>query len=195
VLALAERAEAESMKRATVAEFVKIAGKPLRLHSLTVIEPCRLHDGTPGLDRSIYDVDLSKKWGYLYDMSGSGGSGPVRVNGIYHVRGNVEVEEHPTTLVDRKDEPPWQSPETLAIRALNRTRRLRALPKAFGGCGDLLEWLERNGINQDSVWCSECNDSMPADELCDHCWWCDKICWYSTPNERCGCASRSECEA
>lgn len=80
-------------------------------------------------------------------------------------------------------------------RARNKTRRLRAPPKAFRSeTGDLLNWLEVHGIERDSVWCSECNDSMPDDELCKHCSWCDKIGWYSTPGDRCGCSPEDAAE-
>lgn len=58
---------------------------------------------------------------------------------------------------------------------------------------DLLAWLECNGVEQDAVWCSECDDHVRGDYLCEHTWWCDKNGWYSTPTERCG-HEREECE-
>lgn len=177
-------------QRAVLGEFVKRAGKPLELNALTVIEELGDH-----FIRRIYDVDLSRKWGYLFHESGAGGSCTVPVHGIYHVSGNIAVKERPTNLVDARDRPPWRSKKTLAIRALNRTRRLRSLPPSFRGCADLLDWLERNGIQQDAVWCSECRDFVPGDILCEHCWWCDKSGWYSTPSDRRACANQQECAA
>ena len=182
--------------RAIVALFHKMPGRRLELFSLTVITPCTLFGGKPGIQRDIYDVELSRKYGYLFDKSGSGGgNSPVPVEGIYYACGDVRIKEHPCRLVDPKDKPPWRGKRTRLIRRLNKTRRLRAIPWSLDGAVDLLDWLEEHGIEQDSVWCSECDDVVPGDELCDHCWWCDKIGWYSTPSERCGCASRRICDA
>lgn len=180
--------------RRVVSQFIKRPGQPLELTSLTVLEKKVGYGRKAYLAQTVYDVDLSRKYGYLFHESGFGGSLPITVDGIYHVHGDVPVRENPTTLVDARDRPPWRSPKIRRIRALNRTRRLRALPRQFGGQGDLLEWLERYGIQQDAVWCSECHDYVPGDELCDHCWWCEKIGWYSTPSERCGCTNREQCE-
>ena len=184
-------------KRTIVAEFHKPARGPLELFSLTVIEPCTLWGGAPGVSRTVYDVDRSKKFGYIFHESGSGGGlSPVHVSGIYYARGDIEIKESPCQLVDGRDTPFYRGKRTRAIRKRNRTRRLRALPRPFGGHADLVEWLECNAIQAESVYCSQCKDSMPGYDydLCEHCWWCDKVGWYSTPGDRCGCASRLVCD-
>jgi hypothetical protein len=180
-------------RRQIIAEFHKDSGGRLSLWSLTTITEQPLKDGSDGtyLSRDIYDVEKSRRFGYIYHMSGCGGRGPVPVEGVYFATGGAEIEERPCTLVDPKDSPPWRGKKTLAIRARNKTRRLRALPRSFTprDGGDLMDWLEVNGIEQDAVWCSECRDCYPSDQLCEHCWWCDKIGCYSTPNDRCKCSA------
>lgn len=174
-----------------VAEFQKDARGRLDLWSLVTFE----EDGR-GVTRRYYDVDWSKQFGcYVFDCSGVGGSDTVEVSGIYFAKGPVLIKENPTTLVHGADHPPWTSPETLAIRARNLTRRLKALPRRYrcGRGGNLLNWLRDNGIEQPSVWCSECQDRFPDDQTCEHIWWCDTTAWHSTPSERCGCATRAEC--
>lgn len=178
-----------------VAQFIKNPRGRLDMFSLTVFETAIGFDHKPYVTRREYDVDHSKKYGYLFDMSGFGGDDKVIAHGIYFAFGDVVIEEAPTTLVDSRDSPPWDGKKTLTIRARNRTRRLDRLPRAFSGYGqNVLEWLRCNGIEEHAVWCSECADSVPGDELCAHCWWCEKSGWYSTPDERCGCADRRECE-
>jgi hypothetical protein len=184
------------MSRIIVAEFHKPSRGPLELFSLTVIEPCTLHGGGAGISRTTYDVDRSKKFGYIFHESGGGGAlSPVPVSGIYYVRGDIAVKESPCQLVDGRDKAPYRSKRTKAIRKRNRTRRLRALPPTFRGQDDLLGWLEYNGIQEESVYCSKCKDSMPGNDydLCKHCWWCERVGWYSRPSERCGCADRLIC--
>lgn len=178
-------------RRGIVAKFHKEPSGALRLFSLVTIEKTK-----NGLHRYFYDVDWSKKYGYLFDMSGFGGTGPAIVSGPYFASGDIEINETPTTLVDPGDAPPWQGKRTLVIRKRNRTRRLRRLPKAFDlePDQDLLDWLHVNAIEDTAVYCSECRDRVPGDTLCDHCWWCDRIGWYSTPTERCSCKNRQECE-
>ena len=153
-------------------------------------------DNGGSISRQYYDVDWSKKFGcYVFDHSGGGGDNTVEVNGIYFAKGPITIKENPTTLVHARDHPPWTSPETLAIRARNQTRRLKALPRRFrsGRGGNLLKWLQDNGIQQPSVWCSQCCDCFPDDQACEHVWWCEEACWWSTPSDRCGCATRAEC--
>jgi hypothetical protein len=152
-------------------------------------------DGKAYVGRTIYDVDYSRAYGYLIHMSGFGGSRINEVRGIYWASGNPKVKECPVTLVDSGDKPPWKSRKTLAIRERNRTRRLKRLPKAFDlrSSWDLFDWMENNAIHDDAVWCSTCRDYFPGEQLCRHCWWCDKTGWYSTPTEHCSCKSREEC--
>jgi hypothetical protein len=181
-------------ERAIVAQFYKTAGGRFELWSLVSIENKKAKDGSDEtwFMRTTYDVDLSHKFGYLYYQSGCGGSGPVSVDGIYFTSGEVTVKEEPNQLCERsKTTLRWKTKE---IRARNKTRRLRKLPKLFRSEFDLLEWLELNGINQPAIWCSECKDIMPEDKLCEHCWWCETNGWYSTPSERCG-HKREECQS
>jgi hypothetical protein len=173
-------------KRTILAEFQKKASGRLELFSLTTFEDCGAY-----LSRKTYNVDWSKRYGYLFEQTGFGGGTEVEVGGIYFLSGPVDVKivERPTTLVSGDDRPPWRSAATKKIRQRNRTRRLQKLPKEFAlEGGDLLDWLRRNGIEEDGVWCSACRDYMPGQSLCRHIWWCDVSCWYSTPEDR-PCAS------
>lgn len=179
------------------AEFHKDAGKRLNLFSMTVVSESIHHDGKTYHHVDGYDVDWSKTYGcYVFHNSSSGIMSPV--SGIYFLSGDIKVKEEPCTLVDARDKPPWRGKRTRIIRERNRTRRLRKLPKAFDmeGVDNLLEWLELNGIEAGASYCSECKDWLPedADDLCDHVWWCSKTCLYSTPDERCSCSNREECD-
>lgn len=183
-----------------VGTFYKTSGKRLTLDSLTVItEEVSRHDGKTYRGRDGYDVDWSKAFGYIFHNSSGGGEHTVEVSGIYFASGEVEVKEKPAEFVDAHDKPPWKSKRTKAIRERNKTRRLAKLPKAFDmtGVGNLLEWLQQNGIEGDAVYCSICRDYFPGTDdwnLCKHCWWCAKIGDYSTPSERCKCKDREECD-
>jgi hypothetical protein len=182
--------------RTIVAEFHKSAGKRLTLWSLTVLE--RGEDGgREYISRTYYDVNWSRSYGYLFHQSGAGGGDDVEVGGIYFVSGDVTIKEMPCQLVDARDKPPWRGRRTRVIRARNRTRRMRALPKAFDikPGHDLLDWLQWNAIQQEAVYCSICRDDLPGDQLCAHTWWCDEIGWYSTPSEPCGCAPGADCHS
>lgn len=163
------------MPRPTVAEFYKEPNGRLRLFSLVVTNE-RNDRGRPYTMRETYDVDWSKRYGYIFEQSGFGGDDAVTVTGPYFVRGAIPVKEQRAHRRARKG---------------NRTRRLRAVPRAFdlSGGQDLLEWLQCHGIEDKAVWCSECDDYHPGDQLCEHCWWCDEIGWYSTPSEPCGCGA------
>ena len=181
--------------RAIVAQFHKTAGGRFELWSVTTIteETAKDGSGKTWLSRDVYDVDLSRIYGYLYHLSGGGGgSSPVPVDCIYFASGDVQIEEQPCTLCERsKATGRWLTRE---IRARNKTRRLRVLPKAFRmDDGDLLDWLEVNGIEGDSIYCSECRDSLPESSICEHVWWCEKTGWWSTPSERCDCKNQDEC--
>lgn len=190
-----ETASGPSKGRALVAEFHKDSGGRLKLFALTVIANESGRDSRTYISRTMCDIEYSRRYGYLFDQCGAGGYGPISVTGIYFVKGDVRIKERPTQLVDARDKPPWRGKRTLAIRARNRTRRLRDLPKAFAlePGWDLLDWLEHRAINADSVWCSICRDALPDTELCQHIWWCDVKRWYSTPSERCKCENRDGC--
>jgi hypothetical protein len=181
------------------AEFHKDSGGRLELFSLWVrTEDVSRHDGKTYFGADGYDVDWSKAYqSYIFHNSSSGFHVP-KVSGIYFLSGDMKVKEQPCTLVDARDKPPWRGKRTKAIRKRNRTRRLRRLPKAFDmdGLGNLLEWLQQNGIESGASWCSECRDWLPENEdvLCDHCWWCTKTATWSTPDERCKCKNREECD-
>lgn len=159
--------------RKIVAQFHKLPSGILELRSVTAIII-----GNGWEDARGYDVDLSRRHGYIYHISGAGCAWPVVVDGIYYASRGVEIKEERNRLVSR------------VARARNRTRRLARMPTKFK-CdgGDVLNWLERNGIDDDSVWCAECKDWVVGEWLCDHCWWCDEIGWYSTPSDRCPCAN------
>jgi hypothetical protein len=120
------------LKRDLVAEFYKSAGGKVTLSNLVVLEEEKdRRDGKIYVTRKLYNVDHSREFGYIFHMCGGGGDRCVEVSGIYFVNGTPEIREKETTLVDPKDGPPWTGARTLAVRKRNRTRRLRALPKAF----------------------------------------------------------------
>lgn len=184
--------------RSVISTFLRTAGRRTHLWSLVVIEPTRGHDGKTYLSQYLYDVEWSRRFGYIFHMSGAGGF-DLEVEGLYHVSGDLhgeKVTEKPCRLIDPNDRPPYRSAKTKAIRDRNKTRRIR-LPKQFQGEPDVLAWLELNGINSDAVFCATCDDWLPGDNACDWCphiWWCEKTGWYSTPSERCGCSSREQCQ-
>lgn len=157
--------------RAIVAEFHKSAGGRLTLWAVTTLED----EGHDWRSRTQYDVEHSRKYGYLFHQSGGGGGEPINVSGIYFVSGGAKVKENPCDLVDARDRPPWKSKRTRAIRKRNRTRQLRALPKAFDlePGQDLLDWLQCRGIESDAVHCGVCRDWLPEDDACRHVFWCD----------------------
>lgn len=39
----------------------------------------------------------------------------------------------------------------------------------------------------ETVYCSRCNDWLPEESTCRHCYWCDECAIFSTPSERCSC--------
>ena len=179
--------EEATVPRDIVAEFHKNPGGRFELFSLNVVDK-KFH--------RTYDVDWSRTYGYIFHESGAG-QAPVEVSGVYWTNKDLEVKEFPCTLISPSDKAPYRSKETRRIRARNRTRRLRKLPKAFRlDLGqDLLGWLFRHGIEDETVWCSACRDRLPSESLCEHCWWCEKSFLYSTPDERCECGDREKCES
>lgn len=204
----------QPLSREVVSMFFKDSSKRVCLNSIVVLQEI---DGTTGayVRKEFWDVDYSKKFGYLYHMSGAGGDDSIEVSGIYHTTATfvtkrllgvpiaalegLHIVEKPPQWVDARDESPFDNqPRTLAIRKRNRTRRLDKLPKSFDlqPGQDLLDWLQHNGIESESVWCSSCRDCFPGSndyDLCEHVWWCDKTGDYSTPDSRCGCDDRDEC--
>lgn len=161
------------MTRGVVAEFHKSAGGRLRLFAITTLTEEIGHDKRLWIGRTGYDVDYSRTYGcYIWHESSGGGDDVIEVSGPYFKSGDVEVKEEPTTLVDGRDKPPWKSKRTAAIRKRNRTRQMKALPKAFvlNEGEDLIDWLENNAIQDESVYCSTCRDDLPSEQLCEHCW-------------------------
>lgn len=183
--------------RAIVAEFFRAAHGVPRLHALTVIEDYQCADGSVVRSRAQYDVDWCRTYGfYIFDKVGFGGKEVVTAGGLYSASGPAHIKERAPQWVDARDKPPWHGRRTRKIRKRNRTGRLFRLPGHIDlqPGQDLLDWLESEGVQQNSVWCSECNDVVLGDELCQHTWWCEKIGWYSTPSEPCG-HKREECES
>jgi hypothetical protein len=180
-----------------VGEFHVDSGGRKKLFSLWVFtEHESAHDGKTYRGFDGYDVEWSKYLcGYIYHNSSSGGR-TVEVSGPYFASGQVDIKEAPCTLISIKDKPPYRGKATKAVRRRNRTRRLSDLPKAFDSMqdfSDLFDWMRQNAREDEAVWCSECRDHLPGEDLCQHCWWCDASGWYSTPDERCKCKEREEC--
>lgn len=182
--------------RKILAEFQQRSDGRLILFNLTVYQEVDNGYGHSFWMLERYDVDFSRKWGYIFHMSGCGGNFPLQVSGIYFTSGHPEVTEKPCELCaeDYKSEAEF-GPKTVLVRERNRTRRLRKLPKGFDlqEGEDLLGWLQNNAIQDDAVYCSTCKDWTPGGEPCEHVWWCYKTGWYSTPDQRCSCKSREEC--
>ena len=201
--------EAPELHREVVGHFWKDSSKRVRLTALTVLQEVRPAAGDVYVAREEWDVDYSKTFGYLFHNSGGGGDETIEVSGIYHVTvsclarkllGESLGELRPPRIIEK--DPQWvgkSKRKTEEIRKRNRTRQLFKLPKAIdlNEGEDLLDWLQTNGIEGDAVWCSTCRDFFPGTDdwnLCKHCWWCDKTGTYSTPNDRCDCKSREECD-
>lgn len=186
--------------RTIVSQFVKWGSDPIRLWAFTVLQDVEWPDGrVTRSTREEYDVVWSRRDGYLFHNSGCGGGPLVEVMGHYHVSGDAAViRERAATWCSARDRPPWLGKRTQKIRRRNATRRLRQLPLCIDGMQpgwDILDWLENNAIQEDAVYCAECDDwlSGESNEPCDHVWWCDKSGWWSTPSERCRCGSRAVC--
>lgn len=171
--------------RQIVAEFYKRSHGPLELFSLTTLTTKQSIDGKTNTSRTIYDINLSKEYGYIWHASGGGGGGKVEVSGIYFASAGLSIKEKPSTLVSR------------VARKRNKTRRLRSPPPSFAlkDGHDLFDWLMWNAIEGNTVWCSTCDDCMPETDPCRHVWWCEKTTGWSTPSERCNCKDREECDA
>jgi hypothetical protein len=184
--------------------FCDEGGKPW-LNALSVSEPKGVNDkGEEYRSLDHYDVEWCKRDGcYLYHMSGGGGRWPQQVEGLYWRTDGFRVKERAAKWC-AGDGDGIDYAKTKYIRLRNRTRRLSLLPKAFRGAkhyehnfpgkarvtsGDLLDWLGQNARQEDAVFCCECADDLPADDLCEHCWWCDSIGWYVTPQEGEACFS------
>jgi hypothetical protein len=181
--------------RAVIAEFFRPASGVARLHALTVVEDFGCSDGRVIRSKKTYDVEWSRRYGYyLFHHSGSGGGEIVDIRGIYHASGPAVLKEGPAEWCSGRDKPHGR--ETRLIRKRNRTRRLLRLPRHIDlrPGEDLFDWLESEGVEQDAVFCSECDDWVRGDYLCEHTWWCDKVGYYSTPTDPCG-HDREECEA
>lgn len=180
-----------------VGHFYRSGNGDTRLFALTVIrEGVSRHTGGAYISKGTYDVEWSKRYGYLFGMTGCGGGGrTVEVDGLFHCSGDIEIERKPCRLVDLRDKPRYCGRATRRIRRINATRRMMRPPIHIDlrHGQNLFDWLVSNGIEQDAVWCAECRDWVRGDYLCKHCWWCDKNRWYSTPSESCG-HPREECD-
>lgn len=200
--------------RKILATFFRHEDGRLELNHVSVLAACEYKLG-PYADRHVrcrghltgYDVDWCKRdRQYVYHNSSGGGPLPETVTGIYWCSSGYPVKERAAQWCSANYEDGRIDAETRYIRARNRTRRLKQLPKEFRDCwiklpngtrfrqesDDLLDWLEHHGTEEDAVFCVECEDDFPGDDLCEHCWWCDSAGWYVTPSEGEPCFDR-EC--
>lgn len=187
--------------RKILAEFYIEEDGTFRLFSVYVVDPITMYDGKPGYSLDGYDVEYSETYGYIYHLT-SGGILPDAVSGIYWASPGLSLKERACQLCSCNYESGKLDAETRYIRARNRTRRLKQLPKEFRKAehferpiagvrvkitpGDLMDWLEHNALNDEAVYCSECEDWLPSEDLCEHCWWCDTAS-YVTPSEGSAC--------
>lgn len=184
------------MKRELLATFFCDEDGKLWLHALSVSEPKTGYNGKEYWSLDHYDVDWCKRDNcYLFHCSGGGGAFPQVVEGIYWRTAGFRVRERAAKWCNG-DGDGIDHAATKYIRMRNRTRRLIKLPKDLRGAkhydysvspcrvseGDLLDWLEHNARQEDSVFCGECADDLPGDDLCGHCWWCETVGWYVTPS-------------
>lgn len=149
--------------RTIVAEFFKRPSGHPRLHALYVM--------TEGYDlrSGCYDVEWSKYHNcYLFHLSGS--SSADSAGGIYWATPGFVVKEEPCQWCSGEEDG-LDGPKTRKIRERNITRRLRRLPMHLlpDANEDLLDWLDSNAIEDDAVFCSECDDWYPGNDLCEHC--------------------------
>lgn len=189
----------KTQRREILAEFWCDEDGKLWLNSMSVSEPRVGRTGEAHRSLDHYDVDWCKRDGqYLFHQSGGGGSWPQEARGIYWRTDGFRVKERAAQWCSVGEDGAIDRAATKYTRMRNRTRRLRLLPKEFRGAkhfeyrfplkaivaaGDLLDWLEQNGQQEESVFCGECGDDLPGDDLCVHCWWCEAVGWYVTPTE------------
>lgn len=155
-------------ERAIVATFIAEENGVYRLNSVMT-----QHGDRPG--HSTYDVDYSKSYGYIYHCSGGGWLAPFKVDGVYWSITPESVTEKPCQWAT-------EGPGAQAFRERNATRRLEAIPWDLDGAEDILGWLHRNALQDETVYCSTCEDHLPSESLCEHCWYCDGV-GYKTPGE------------
>ena len=149
----------EEPERAVVASFILQEDGTYELNSVI-----SQHGDCPGC--SIYDVDLSKSYGYVFHQSGAGFSAPFKESGIYWSISPETVTEKPCQWTITGD-------GNNAFQERNATRRLEAIPWDMDGAEDILEWLHRNALQDETVYCSTCEDYLPSESLCEHCWYCN----------------------
>jgi hypothetical protein len=176
----------KSKHRDILASFFMDEDHKLWLNSMSVLGPPEVgYDGKEYRGLSHYDVDWCKTYGYyIFHMSGGGGDIPQSVDGLYWRTEGFRVKEKATKLCQPAEGGGIDKAATKYIRLRNRTRRLNSLPKDLRGESDLLAFLECHGVQDESVYCSVCQDDLPGDGHCEHVWWCDHVGWWSTPEER-----------
>jgi hypothetical protein len=47
------------------------------------------------------------------------------------------------------------------------------LPRKFSA--DLLDWLQKNAIEDSVTWCGDCDEMVPEEKLCAHLVWDDEL--------------------
>lgn len=189
-----------TLHREVVGMFYKDRSKRVRLNSLVVLQEHGKNDGHVYLVKEYWDVDWSRKFGYLFHMSGCGGDETIEVRGIYHATAKSVAMKLLGQSLGALVAPRIVEKEQQWVEKheRNRTRRLTKLPNAIvlDEDEDLMDWLQYNGIESDMVWCSSCRDCFPGSndyDLCEHVWWCENTATYSTPDDRCKCKNLDEC--
>jgi len=172
-------------KREILARFHISDDGCIYINSLIVAKPNERNSSGYSLD--YYDVDYSKTYGYVFQLSGGGGRMPVEIGGVYWKTPGFTVIEKPSQVCAVGEDGKLDKAGTRYCRALNRTRRFHSLPKKFtgglqgsrpAGGGDLLDWLQNNAIESDTYYCHQCKDRRPTSDMCGHCWYCETECEY-----------------
>ncbi|HEY3876619.1 MAG TPA: hypothetical protein VGM92_14175 [Candidatus Kapabacteria bacterium] len=144
-----------------------------RINSVVAQFEC---DGIKGmyLRSEQFDVDYCEKFSeYIFNNSGSGPSRVIDPVGFYWASDLAKIKTSKNTK--------WSDPKT-AER--NPNVRLAKLPIDLCGHKDVLDFLQNEGNEDRSYYCSKCNDHLPEEYPCKHAWWCEDRNEMSTPGNR-----------